>query len=313
MDNRDKIISPNDGEDFVITKSQLLHIISDGIIISPHFKKYHINEYKKILERTKYLPNGCKFTERIYQILNNLYEIPKCQICNKGQVQFRSISEGYKRFCCVKCAALGGQVKYRVTINKKTDEDWDKIRDKKSTTLKNKFFEQLINSPRLKNLIIPLFDKNQYMGTKKNGHRLKNKYKFQCIKCGNIFYDNLDDGKIPRCFNCYPIYFWGNTPQKGNYQNIRYDSSWELAFIKYCLVNDIKIERNKKGFVYWYEDKKHKYYPDFYLPEVDLFVEVKNKYLLRLEQTTEKINQFPHKLDIYGDDKIKSILESLEK
>lgn len=293
-------------------KEKLINIISKNEVIhTPHFKKHHLQDYHNILKRTKYLPENCKFTERVYQIINDLYERPKCQICNKEHVNFRSLTEGYKKFCCVKCAALGGQTNFKQTIKKRTEEEWDEINNKKRFTLKHKFFNKLLKSNRLKDLAIPLFSFNEYQGTKESGRRLKNKYKFKCVKCGNIFFDNLDDGKIPRCFNCYPVYFWGNTSQKGNYEGFRYDSSWELAFIKYCLNNNIQLERNKKGFDYWFEDKKHKYYPDFYLPEVNQYIEIKNKYLLELEQTKSKINQFSYKLDIYDEEKMKFIFNNI--
>ena len=29
-------------------------------------------------------------------------------------------------------------------------------------------------------------------------------YKWKCVHCNNIFYAKYDDGKIPRCLNCYP-------------------------------------------------------------------------------------------------------------
>jgi hypothetical protein len=285
--------------------------------ISKYLQKNNSIVYEDIMAKTSYLPIDCKFTQRVYHIIYDITENVKCEVCHKHLVVFRSFWYGYKRACSFSCAARLGWEKAKKTNLKKYGVEYPSqvksIVEKTKETNRKKFYGRLLKNDRIKELIEPMFSLDEYKGTKKQGKRLKNKYKFRCKKCGNIFIDNLDDGHIPRCFNCFPIYFWGNTPQKGNYQNIRYDSSWELAFIKYCLVNDIKIERNKKGFVYWYEDKKHKYYPDFYLPEVDLFIEVKNKYLLGLEQTTEKINQFPHKLDIYGDDKIKSILESLEK
>ena len=49
----------------------------------------------------------------------------------------------------------------------------------------------------------------------------------------------------------------------GYYKGIYCGSTYELAFLVYCLDNNIKIERNLDYFIYEYENKKHKYYPDF--------------------------------------------------
>ena len=52
------------------------------------------------------------------------------------------------------------------------------------------------------------------------------------------------------------------------------DSSWENEFARWCDDNKIKWKKNKKGFPYtWNGDRV--YYPDFYLEELDRFVEVK--------------------------------------
>lgn len=54
-----------------------------------------------------------------------------------------------------------------------------------------------------------------------------------------------------------------------------YDSSYELQFIKYCLEGNIKIE-NIKGIRYVFENVDRIYYPDFYLPEYNLIIEIKS-------------------------------------
>ena len=51
--------------------------------------------------------------------------------------------------------------------------------------------------------------------------------------------------------------------KSGWFKNIHCDSSWELAFVIYCLDHNINIERNTQFFEYVYKDKKYKYYPDF--------------------------------------------------
>jgi len=52
---------------------------------------------------------------------------------------------------------------------------------------------------RLKGVVVPLFDKDEYIGTEYN-----NLYKFKCCVCNNEFKDNLYSGNIPRCLICNP-------------------------------------------------------------------------------------------------------------
>ncbi len=65
----------------------------------------------------------------------------------------------------------------------------------------------------------------------------------------------------------------------GKYKNIKCDSKYELAYLIYCLENNINIVRNKKSFTYMYPNKGYrKYYPDFYLPDSETYVEIKGYY-----------------------------------
>jgi len=74
-------------------------------------------------------------------------------------------------------------------------------------------FYRLFNSDRLKNMVTPLFNIDEYAGIEK-------KYKFQCNECKNIFEDNMYAGKIPRCLNCYPIGYGKSMGQKELYNYI---------------------------------------------------------------------------------------------
>lgn len=57
----------------------------------------------------------------------------------------------------------------------------------------------------------------------------------------------------------------------------RMDSSWESIFANYLNKNDIKWIKNKKPFKYIFENKEHSYYPDFYLEDFNLYVEIKGQ------------------------------------
>lgn len=58
------------------------------------------------------------------------------------------------------------------------------------------------------------------------------------------------------------------------YKDTILDSSWEYEFAKWCDENSVKWVRNVVGFDYDWNGPRT-YFPDFYLPEMDLYVEVK--------------------------------------
>lgn len=64
---------------------------------------------------------------------------------------------------------------------------------------------------------------------------------------------------------------------KGYYKDIWMDSSWETAMAIRLDELNIIWERNSSIYLNWYDDKgiSHKYYPDFYLPKENLYIEVK--------------------------------------
>ena len=51
--------------------------------------------------------------------------------------------------------------------------------------------------------------------------------------------------------------------KKGRYKGFWCSSTYELAYVIYCLDHGINIKRNLDGFEYEFKGKKHKYYPDF--------------------------------------------------
>lgn len=76
--------------------------------------------------------------------------------------------------------------------------------------------------------------------------------------------------------------------KKGWYKGFYCYSSWELAYLIFCLDHAINIRQNKIGYKYNFKGVNHLYYPDFIL-EDDTFVEIKG-YLT--EQDKAKIEQF---------------------
>jgi hypothetical protein len=60
-----------------------------------------------------------------------------------------------------------------------------------------------------------------------------------------------------------------------DYNGEKFHGKWELAVAKWLDKNNIKWERKIKPFSYFWNDKWHLYFPDFYLPTLDKYVEVK--------------------------------------
>lgn len=62
--------------------------------------------------------------------------------------------------------------------------------------------------------------------------------------------------------------------KKGWYKGIFCDSSYELAFLIYCLEHNIPIKRCTNRYKYFYNDKYHYYIPDFIINNNEI-VEIK--------------------------------------
>lgn len=76
-----------------------------------------------------------------------------------------------------------------------------------------------------------------------------------------------------------------------------YDSLWEIEFAKYLRKKNINFIRNNSiSFEYIWNNEKHNYFPDFYLADYDLYIEIKG---LWDERDICKWEQFPNRLDIY--------------
>lgn len=84
------------------------------------------------------------------------------------------------------------------------------------------------------------------------------------------------------------------------YKGIKFQGSWEVNFAKYLDNKNIKWERPHKTYKYIFENEDHRYLPDFYLPEYNLYIEIKG---YPTKRDFSKWNQFTEDLDIYfGDD-----------
>lgn len=85
--------------------------------------------------------------------------------------------------------------------------------------------------------------------------------------------------------------------KKGWYKGFFCDSSWELAYVIYCLDHSINIVRNKEKRQYVWEGKVKNYIPDFIVNGV--ITEIKG---YKTEQWMAKINANPDIKVLYKED-----------
>jgi transposase len=76
------------------------------------------------------------------------------------------------------------------------------------------------------------------------------------------------------------------------YNGVKFHGSWEVEYAKWLDSKKIVWRRPTESFQYIFEDKKHRYTPDFYLINDQTYVEIKG---YETEKDVAKWNQFPLK------------------
>lgn len=98
-------------------------------------------------------------------------------------------------------------------------------------------------------------------------------------------------------------------PNRGKVKNIIYNGitlkgTWELLTAKYLDKANIVWERPSIGFEYIFNGNSHMYYPDFYIPEINTYLEVKG---YKTDKDDAKWNCFKSTLIVIDKDAISAI------
>jgi hypothetical protein len=134
----------------------------------------------------------------------------------------------------------------------------------------------------------------------------KEKSKKTCLeKYGHEFYQNSEEYKQKVSETCLEKYGCNNVMQDNsiftkqfksafkfiNYKDtdLQYQSSYEFDFLE-NFYSKIKITK-LKPIKYKDKTKTHYYYPDFYLPDINLVVEIKSNYTYKYDISKNKIKQ----------------------
>lgn len=87
------------------------------------------------------------------------------------------------------------------------------------------------------------------------------------------------------------------------YKGIKFQGQWELGFYRWAESQGLNPQRNTESFEYIWKGTR-RYFPDFYIPSLDLYIEVKG---YATERDQAKWLQFPKKLRIITEIDIRGI------
>ena len=94
--------------------------------------------------------------------------------------------------------------------------------------------------------------------------------------------------------------------QRFEYKGSYFHSSWEVIVAKFLEENNLSWSRKVEPSEYLWENKVHLYFPDFYVPELDIFIEVKG---YEVKKDREKWKQFKKKLVVLKEKEVNEIIK----
>lgn len=232
-----------------------VHIESKGL----NYDRYEQSRLTNILINSKKGRDAYNENLRQKKLEKEKQELEKwiseqhtCEKCGKIMIE----KYGSGRFCCRQCS------------NSRTHTEESKLKTSQSMKkrkIKLSSKEKLIRSNKQKQLRYVSYMQNPRI----------------CKVCNSLVpYERRNKNYCSR--NCAYANSGGyrensSYGKRGNYKGIHCDSTYELAFLIYCFDHNVKVIRNKDYFKYFYRDKWRKYFPDFYLPDYDVYIETKGR------------------------------------
>ena len=159
-----------------------------------YLQKNYPELYKKLLT----YPDELQWRERIYWFRNGITEWPTCKQCGK-QLTYRNPNEGYRTFCCAKCAAINPTTKQKhintclekYGVENPSQSDEIKLQ-KINTSIKNYGVKYPMQNENIKNEIRQTFIK-KYGGYTWASDELMAKVKQTNLKRYGVEYSGASD------------------------------------------------------------------------------------------------------------------------
>lgn len=253
--------------------------------ISNNNIKKHIDS-KSCVKPTKESEDFTKISDEIY----------RCNICNK---EYRN--NGIKTHFWRVHTEEGKKFNPNKGFDDCTRQAWNKGLTKENNEIVRKYSENSSKTHKEK------FKNGESGGFCSPEYREYTKTEEFKIKHSNImklavqkYPESYDKKNISGRVKNFNKSFWGI--------EMTFKGTWELTVAEFLFENNIKFTNKLTPIEYlWSEDNKiHLYFPDFYLPEIDKYIEVKG---FERQRDIDKWSSFKDKenLIILKDDEIKQI------
>lgn len=225
--------------------------------------------YNYILDNTKQLNSNYKFKTRIYWVLHHITEFPKCQNCQEIMYIDAYSYDTMRSYCSQKCA--NSHSVFRENVKKTLMKKYGVDNPMKSIEICNKMKENNIkkygccctlHNPDIHTKVINIF---------------KRKYGSESAITSDIIKQKSLE-TIRKRYNCNNVSqnhdIRLKQQSKYKYNNIIFDSGWELYYYIYLKdQNKIFEYQPKIHFEYFVNNVKHIYYPDFKVD--DILIDIK--------------------------------------
>jgi hypothetical protein len=216
---------------------------------------------KKLLEKINEFPIGNSLNEKIYLIINNQNMIPLCKNCNKNNVKLKDnvISKGWNLYCSKNCVSI-------ITNSKR--KQYYKDNPIKLQNFKEKYSKTWHSNE--KNLEVV---KKQQLNRENNNII---KYGVKCVfelpeiqeKCHK---NNISTG------NKYKNFI---SPISNKEYKIRGYEYKAITFLEQQNRDFIADDFKTPTIEYYLHSKLKRYYPDIFIKNENLIIEVKSEYWL---------------------------------
>ena len=234
------------------------------------------------------LSNGTfkySYTTKCYWIIYGLTDFPICPVCKK-QDNYKNknicFGNGYAKSCSRACSRINPERCAKISATHKRNEKenpnyWnDRYEKSKKTCLKNYNVENPSQSNEIKQkksdtvfLHFGVRHNFQVPEVRKEIEQtwLEN-YGVKHISQSDYYKQAFTETSLKKFGVSHPMQYdkiRKKCHKKYVYNNIIFDSSWELALYIYLVDNNIQFEYQpiKPQLFYTYDHKQHRYYPDF--------------------------------------------------